>query len=54
MGAEVTVYCKVLKTHEELVEVQAVTLQEAADKASRLPGVSFVTEVSYLPGVVET
>lgn len=54
MGAETTVYCRVLMTHEEWIEVPAVTLAEAFDKAKALPGVMYVMETSYEPGGVVT
>lgn len=47
MGAETTIHVRVLKTHEEWVEVQAVTMEEAGDAAMRLPGVCRVLEIAY-------
>lgn len=54
MGAETTVYCRVLVAHEEWRKVQAVTLSEAIIEATKLPGVIRVMEVSYEPGGVVT
>lgn len=54
MGAETTVYCRVLVAKDEWVEVQAVTLGDAQVKASELPGVIRCLEVSYVPGGVVT
>jgi hypothetical protein len=49
MGAETEVFVKVIKAHEEWVSVQAVTLEEAKDKARRLPLVIHVAEATYEP-----
>ena len=54
MGAETTVYVRVIKTHDEWIEVQAVTLDDAIKQAERLPGVVHVREASYIPGGVVT
>jgi hypothetical protein len=47
MGAETTVYVRVLKTHEEWIEVSAVTLADAELKAWQQKGVAEVLETSY-------
>jgi hypothetical protein len=47
MGAETTVYVRVLKTHEEWIEVSAVTLTDAELKAWQEKGVTEVLETSY-------
>jgi hypothetical protein len=47
MGAETTVYVRVLKTHEEWIEVSAVTLDEAKFEASKLPNVAAVLDAHY-------
>jgi hypothetical protein len=49
MGAEVRVYCRVLVATEEWVEVDAVTLDEAAKLAASVPGVIRVLETTYEP-----
>jgi hypothetical protein len=54
MGAETTIFVRVLKSHDEWIEVQAVTLDEATEKAEKIPGVIRVMEVSYEPGGVVT
>jgi hypothetical protein len=47
MGANVPVYCRVLKTHEEWVEISAVTLDDAREEAEHIPGVIRVLETTY-------
>jgi len=47
MGAETTVYAKVLKSHEEWIEVPAVTLDEAAKAAYCQERVIAVLHVQY-------
>lgn len=54
MGAETTVYCKVMKTTYEWIEVSAVTLDEAIEKAEAQKGVIKCVEASYEPGGIET
>lgn len=54
MSAQVPVYCLVTKSYQEWIEVQAVTLSEAREKAEELPDVIDVGEVSYIPGGVVT
>jgi hypothetical protein len=54
MGAETTVYCKVLVAEERWIEVSAITLQEAMSKAEAQPGVIRCIEASYEPGGVVT
>ena len=54
MSARTTIYVRVLKTYDEWIEVQAVTLTEAREEAEKLPGVVHVMEVSYEPGGVLT
>lgn len=49
MGAETEVFVLVLKSHEEWITVQAVTLTEAGVKAAQLPGVISVLEACYEP-----
>lgn len=49
MGAETTVYCRVLKAHEEWIEVSAVTLAEAREKVAAMPGVIQVLDAEYEP-----
>lgn len=53
MGAETEVFVKVLKTHEEWISVQAVTLQDATMLASRMEGVIRVLEACYEPEMDE-
>lgn len=52
MSAETTVFVRVLKTYEAWVAVSAVTLDEAREKAERLPGVVKVLECGYAGEVV--
>lgn len=53
MSANTTVYVRVLKTHEEWIEVSAVTLEEAEREASKLPNVAYVLGAHYqIPGEV--
>jgi hypothetical protein len=47
VSAETGVYVRVLKMHEEWVEVQAVTLSDAITQASLLPDVAKVMEATY-------
>jgi hypothetical protein len=47
VSAETVVYVRVLKMHEEWVEVQAVTLSDAITQASLLPDVAKVMEATY-------
>ena len=47
MGAETTIYVKVARLQEEWIEVQAVTMLEAAQLAERLPGIAMVLDTSY-------
>jgi hypothetical protein len=54
MGAETRVYVRVLKAYDEWIEVSAITLDDAKEKAESLPGVIRVMETSYVPGGVET
>lgn len=54
MGAETTIYCRVLVTKEVWIEVQAVTLSEAMKKAEEKFGVIRCLEASYEPGGVVT
>jgi hypothetical protein len=49
MGAEVPVFVKVLKPHVEWVEVSAVTLSEAMEKARSLPDITWVMGAQYNP-----
>jgi hypothetical protein len=49
VGAETTVYVRVIKSHEEWISVDAVTLDEAIEKAYALPGVVFVILATYDP-----
>ena len=49
MGAEVRVYCRVVKAVEAYIEVDAVTLDEAREMAKREPQVITVLGVSYDP-----
>lgn len=54
MSARTTIYVRVLKTYDEWIEVQAVTLDEAKEEAEKLPDVARVLETSYEPGGVLT
>jgi hypothetical protein len=47
MGANTTVYVRVVKAYTEWVEVQAVTLADAEQKARELPGVVDTIDSSY-------
>ena len=47
MSANTTVYVKVAKLVEEIIEVSAVTLEEAREKASEMQGVGFVLGSAY-------
>jgi len=47
MGAETKIIVRVLKTHEELVEVYAVTRLDAEAEARRMEGVVAVLESGY-------
>jgi hypothetical protein len=47
MGANTTVYVQIAKTYEEIVEVQAATLEEAICQAEAMPNVDRVIDVSY-------
>lgn len=47
MGAETTIYVKIARLQEEWIEVQAVTMLEAAKIAECMPGVAMVTDTSY-------
>ena len=50
MGANTTVYVRVLVTKEDWIEVSAPHLDDAIEKAEKLPGVIRVLEASYQPG----
>lgn len=54
MSAEVPVYCFVEKRTYEWIEVSAVTLDEAAEKAKKREYVTRVLECSYIPGGIIT
>lgn len=54
MGAETTIYCRVLVAQEVWIEVQAVTLSEAMKEAEKEFGVIRCLEASYVPGGVVT
>jgi hypothetical protein len=47
MGANTQVYVKVAKIVYEVVEVSAVTTEEAMEEALKLPGVTFAVKASY-------
>ena len=47
MGANTIVYVRVAKLVSEIVEVSALTLQDAKEEAAELPGVQLVLGVSY-------
>ena len=47
MGANTQVYVKVAKIVYEVIEVSAITLEDASEKASKLPEVVSVVEASY-------
>lgn len=47
MGADTSFYVTVLRTHEETIEVQAVTRLDAEHEALRQPGVVAVKEVTH-------
>jgi hypothetical protein len=47
MGANTTVYVRVLRTHEDCLEVSAVTLDEAEEIAQRSVGVVAVLGSTY-------
>ena len=47
MSAETRVYARVVKTHEETIEVSAVTLDEAKTIAASMPGVVHVLHTTY-------
>ena len=47
MGAETKIVVRVLKTHEETVEVYAVTPLQAEAEARRMDGVVAVLESGY-------
>ena len=49
MGANTQVYVKVAKIVYEVIEVSAVTTDEAMEKALKLPNVTFAVKVSYNP-----
>lgn len=53
MGAETTIFVRVMVAHDEWIKVSAVTLKEAMEKAEELPGVVRAMEASYeLGGVI--
>lgn len=54
MSANRPFYVRVLKTYDEWIEVQAITMDEAGEEAMRQPGVARVLEISYEPGGVLT
>lgn len=47
MGAETKIIVRVLKTHEEIIELYAVTRMEAEAEARRIEGVVAVLECGY-------
>ena len=47
MGANTQVYVKVAKIVYEVIEVSAVTTDEAMEEASKLPDVAFPVKASY-------
>jgi hypothetical protein len=47
MGAETLVYVLVQKVHEEWIEVSAVTLEEAKERARDQRGVMYVVDATY-------
>ena len=47
MGAETKIMVRVLKTHEEIVEVYAVTRLDAEAQARQIEGVVAVLDSSY-------
>jgi hypothetical protein len=47
MSANVICYVRVLRGHEEVVEVSALTLDEAIIEAGKLSGVLQVVDASY-------
>ncbi len=47
MGANTQVYVKVAKIVYEVVEVSAVTTEEALEEALKLPGVASAIKASY-------
>lgn len=49
MSANTTVYVKILRTVEDVIEVSAITRSEAEDLAMREPGVIAVKASSYSP-----
>ncbi len=49
MGANTQVYVKVAKIVYEVIEVSAVTTDEAIEKALKLPDVKLVIKASYDP-----
>ena len=54
MGAETTIYCKVMVAKYEWITLNAVTLDEAIKKAESMPNVIKCLEASYIPGGVIT
>lgn len=47
MGAETRYFVKVIRTHEETVEISALTRLDAEHEAMLLPGVVAVKEVTH-------
>jgi hypothetical protein len=47
MGAETKIKVRVIRTHEDVIEVSAVTLAEAEAIAMREPDVAHVIEAFY-------
>lgn len=47
MGTNTTVYVQISKTTEEIVEIQAATLEEALRQAETIPDVDRVIDASY-------
>lgn len=47
MGAETKITVKFIKTVEDEIEVQAVTLEEAREQVRKIPGVVLVLEAGY-------
>jgi hypothetical protein len=50
MGANSTIYVRVLVSKEEWIEVSALHLDDAMERANKLPGVVRALEASYQPG----
>jgi hypothetical protein len=47
MSANTTVYIKVTRTVTDIIEVSAITMQEAKEIASTHPGVIMVLDAAY-------